>query len=56
MKSELDSDGCEGRCIYVRLWCPDCDCERQHLVISKHAAECDECGEIRDRRVREMPQ
>ena len=31
-----------------RLWCPDCDCYRQHDISGCPVAECRECGEPHD--------
>ena len=42
---EVDLDGCDGKLVFVNIWCPECDCDQSCLVISKYSAECS-CGEI----------
>lgn len=37
---------CEGSCVVVMAWCPDCDCVRRHIHVSEDCIECTECGEL----------
>ena len=39
-------EGCDGPCIQINAWCPDCDCEQVHIRISQFCIECCECGEL----------
>ena len=38
--------GCDGPCSVLRAWCPECDCETDHVRLSPTCRECRECGEL----------
>jgi len=38
--------GCDGPCVVITAWCPDCDRATKHVLISQTCRECCECGEL----------
>ncbi len=38
--------GCDGPCLTIEVWCPECDCLQRHIYVSDFCVECTECGEL----------
>lgn len=39
-------EGCDGECVEVEVWCPECDRWQIHIRINDYCGECTCCGEL----------